>query len=168
MRGTVFDVDDFLASCRACLDEPEPRLAVRDLLTRTMSRAGDVAAALPPERAGITLLHNTPELTVINVVWAPKMRLYPHDHRMWAAISIYGGYEDNAFYRRRPEGDGRLLESGGKRLGEGDVTLLGDDTVHAVSNPMTVPTGAIHVYGGDFVNQPRSQWPADDAAEQPY
>jgi predicted metal-dependent enzyme (double-stranded beta helix superfamily) len=164
----MFDVDEFLASCTVCLTEPEPRLAVRDLLTRTVSRASEVADALPPDRAGITLLHNAPDLTVIKVVWAPGMRLYPHDHRMWAAISIYGGYEDNAFYRRRPEGDGRLVESGGKRLAPGDVTLLGADTVHAVSNPMTSPTGAIHVYGGDFVNQPRSQWPTDDAVEQAY
>ena len=30
--------------------------------------------------------------------------LYPHDHRMWAAIGIYAGQEDNAFYRRTGAG----------------------------------------------------------------
>jgi hypothetical protein len=29
-------------------------------------------------------------------------------------------------------------------------------------------TGAIHVYGGDFFAIPRSEWPAADAAEQPF
>ena len=28
------------------------------------------------------------------------MDIYPHDHRMWAAIGIYAGEEDNAIYRR--------------------------------------------------------------------
>ena len=28
------------------------------------------------------------------------MALNPHDHRMWAVIGMYGGQEDNAFYRR--------------------------------------------------------------------
>ena len=31
-----------------------------------------------------------------------------------------------------------------------------------------MPTGAIHVYGGDFVRQPRSQWRLPDFAEAPY
>jgi hypothetical protein len=31
-----------------------------------------------------------------------------------------------------------------------------------------VPTGAIHVYGGDFVAQPRSQWAPPDLLEEPY
>jgi predicted metal-dependent enzyme (double-stranded beta helix superfamily) len=29
-------------------------------------------------------------------------------------------------------------------------------------------TGAIHVYGGDFVGTPRSQWDAESLDEQPY
>jgi hypothetical protein len=81
------------------------------------------------------------------------MTLYTHNHRMWAAIGTYGGQEDNTFYRRR---NGRLLSSGGKELHDQDVVLLGDDTIHAVHNPLRRYTGAIHVYGGDFVNTPRS------------
>ena len=30
------------------------------------------------------------------------MALYPHEHRMWAVIGMYGGQEDNAFFRRAP------------------------------------------------------------------
>ena len=40
----------------------------------------------------------------------------------------------------------------------GDTIVLGDDVIHSVANPVPKLTGAIHVYGGDFVNQPRSQW----------
>ena len=41
---------------------------------------------------------------VLNVVWAPRMSIYPHDHRMWAVIGIYGGAEDNTLFRRGPQG----------------------------------------------------------------
>jgi predicted metal-dependent enzyme (double-stranded beta helix superfamily) len=84
---------------------------------------------------------------------------------MWAAIGIYGGYEDNTFFRRDAS---TIVESGGKRLGEGDVLLLGDDAIHSVTNPETTYTGAIHVYNGDFVRQPRSQWNRESRTEEPY
>jgi predicted metal-dependent enzyme (double-stranded beta helix superfamily) len=164
----MFDLDAFMADCVACLTEPEPRTAIREVLSRTMSKPDEVAERMRPERAGIKLLHHADDLTVIDVVWAPGMSLFPHEHRMWAAIAIYTGIEDNAFYRRPRDRDGRLIESGGKRIETSDVTLLGDDTIHSVSNPASKPTGAIHVYGGDFVNQPRSQWRPPDLHEEAY
>jgi len=57
---------------------------------------------------------------------------------------------------------------GGKRLEERDVVLLGRDTIHSVANPGARLTSASHVYGGDFVNQPRSQWGPGDREERPY
>jgi predicted metal-dependent enzyme (double-stranded beta helix superfamily) len=164
----MFDLDAFTAECVACLDEPEPRSAIREVLTRTMSRPEEVADRMRPEAAGITLLHNTDELTIIDVVWAPGMQLFPHEHRMWAAIAIYTGIEDNAFFRRAEGEPSTLVDSGGKRIATSDVTLLGRDTIHSVSNPGATPTGAIHVYGGDFVRKPRSQWPPPEYTEQPY
>ena len=29
-------------------------------------------------------------------------------------------------------------------------------------------TGAIHVYGGDFFNEPRSEWDSETLVEKPY
>lgn len=164
----MFDTDAFVSECIACLDESEPRRAVRELLTRTMADACAVADRLRPEVAGITMLHHSPALTIIDVVWAPGMRIFAHDHRMWAAIGIYAGKEDNAFFRRPQSGAAGLVESGGKLLDTGDAALLGADTIHAVSNPSAGATGAIHVYGGDFVNAPRSRWLPPDLEEEPY
>jgi predicted metal-dependent enzyme (double-stranded beta helix superfamily) len=48
------------------------------------------------------------------------------------------------------------------------VLVLGDDAIHGVANPRDQLTGAIHVYGGDFVNQPRSQWGPGRLEERPY
>lgn len=84
---------------------------------------------------------------------------------MWEVIGIYGGAEDNMLFRR---GSDRIVKSGGKARREGDVFSLGADAIHSVDNLMRRFTGAIHVYGGDFVNQPRSQWDPDTLQEQPY
>ena len=37
-----------------------------------------------------------------------------------------------------------------------------------MTNPKDRLTGAIHVYGGDFVHQPRSQWGPGKVEERPY
>ena len=48
------------------------------------------------------------------------------------------------------------------------MCLLGDDAVHAVTNPTEQFAGAIHVYGGDFFATPRSEWSGPPWVEQPY
>ena len=161
----MFDVDEFIAGCQAAIAETEPRRAVRELLARTMSTPTAVAEVLAPSEGGVNLMHHADDLTVVHVVWAPGMHIFPHDHRMWAAIGIYAGQEDNSFFRR--DGSG-LVESGGKQLAVGDTVLLGDDTIHGVHNPHPRLTGAIHVYGGDFVNEPRSRWGPGPVEERPY
>jgi predicted metal-dependent enzyme (double-stranded beta helix superfamily) len=160
-----FDVETLVADCRAARSADMSLTAMRDVLDRHLARPSVVADVLGRPEGGIETLHHSPELTVLNVVWAPGMRLYPHDHRMWAAIGIYGGTEDNEFFRRA---EGGLQPSGGKSLREGEVVLLGDDTIHAVANPLDSLTGAIHVYGGDFFTQPRSEWDPETLEERPY
>ena len=164
----MFDVDALIADCVAARGEQDQHGAIRAVLDRALAEPAAVADALRPTEGGLQLLHHAPDLTVLHIVWAPRMRLYPHDHRMWAAIGIYAGREDNAFFRRDRAAPRQLLESGGKDVGVGDVVLLGDDVIHAVTNPGNRLTGAIHVYGGDFVNQPRSQWGPGPRAERPH
>jgi predicted metal-dependent enzyme (double-stranded beta helix superfamily) len=154
----MFDVEEFVAECRACLTEAEPRLAVADLLERTVDPASRCDEALPATRAELTTLHHAPDLTVLKVVWAPGMSIWPHDHSMWAAIGIYTGQEDNTFFRRT---DGSIEPRRTRELSTADVVLLGDDVVHAVHNPLEECTGSIHVYGGDFFNRDVSQWEPD-------
>jgi predicted metal-dependent enzyme (double-stranded beta helix superfamily) len=164
----MFDIDRFVADCREALVEDEPHRAVREVVQRGVAEAGQVADTLAPTEGGFTLLHHAPDLTVLHVVWAPGMRIYPHDHHMWAAIGIYAGQEDNEFFRREGPGLPTLTGSGGKELAVGDVLVLGSEAIHAVSNPLSSLTGAIHVYGGDFVNEPRSQWGPGPVEERPY
>ena len=161
----MFDVDELVTACQAALAEDQTALAVRDVLRRALERPSEVGDVLQPKLGGITLLHRSPELTVLNAVWAPGMTLFPHDHRMWAVIGIYAGQEDNGFYRRQGT---TLTESGGKSIHERDVLVLGDDVIHSVTNPLDRLTAAIHVYGGDFVEQERSTWGPGPVEERPY
>jgi predicted metal-dependent enzyme (double-stranded beta helix superfamily) len=164
----MFDIDQLIADCQAARDETEPRLAIREVLGRALTNPDDIGRALAPTEGGLTLLHHADDLTLIHVVWAPGMTIRPHDHRMWAAIGIYAGQEDNTFYRRSGPGGNTLVESGGKQVATGDVLVLGDDAIHSVTNPLRTLTAAFHVYGGDFVDAPRSQWDLDLAGERPY
>jgi predicted metal-dependent enzyme (double-stranded beta helix superfamily) len=162
----MFDCEEFIALCRAALTDPSPRLAIQDLLKRTMGRPDDVARALPLERPEIVPLHASDELSVLKVVWAPGMSFRPHNHLMWAAIGLYGGQEDNALYRLDA---GRPVLSGRLELTTGDVALLGSDAIHAVCNPRLTLAGAIHVYGGDITRREgRSEWEEVTLTEVPY
>jgi predicted metal-dependent enzyme (double-stranded beta helix superfamily) len=161
----MFDVDELVAACDAAIGETEPRLAVKEVLERAVADQRAIADALPPERAELVPLHVSDRLTVLKIVWAPRMVLGPHDHRMWAAIGMYSGGEDNRFFRRA---DRSLVASGERSLRPGDVCLLGDDAVHSVTNPTGECAGAIHVYGGDFFATPRSEWRGEPPEEQPF
>src|SRR4051812_440190 len=114
----MFDVEELVAACQGAIDETEPVLAVRDVLERAVADPGAIAAALPPERGELVRLHVSDRLTVLKIVWAPGMVLGPHDHRMWAAIGVYSGGEDNRFFRRT---ETSLIESGARSLRPRDV-----------------------------------------------
>src|SRR5262245_40678249 len=162
----LLNLDHFTAECRAALTRPTPQLVIKEILARAVSSPSEVEAALGTPRQGqIVTLHHNRDLTILNIVWAPGMAVYPHDHRMWALIGLYGGREDNTFYRRSPEG---LQIAGGKQLETGDATLLGPAIIHAVQNPLRIFTGAIHIYGGDFFGTPRRDWDPETLEERPY
>jgi predicted metal-dependent enzyme (double-stranded beta helix superfamily) len=111
-------------------------------------------------------LHQSEKLTIINLVWGPKMTVMPHDHRMWAVIGVYSGREDNIFWRRLRDAEGGKLEAAGaKALSTGDAEPLGHNIIHSVTNPIPRLTGAIHVYGGDFFHAERSEWDPETLRE---
>ncbi len=161
----MFDVDSFLSECVAAASGSDALSAIREVLGRAVSTDSGVRTALPPTKADLEPLYASETVTIVKVTWAPGMALPPHDHRMWAAIGIYGGVEDNMFWRRQEE---TIVESGGRSLAQSDVLLLGSDVVHSVTNPLTrAYTSAIHIYGGDFMTRPRSMWDPETLLEGP-
>ena len=163
--GMALDVDEVVDRLQRANAEATPLLAVRDVLDELLrDRASLDTAVGPVTEGGIETLHRAPDLTVLRVAWTPGMSLYPHEHAMWAAIGIYGGQEDNTFYRRTPQA---IEPSGGRELRAGEVLLMGDDVIHAVANPRREFAVALHVYGGDFFEGQRSEWDAETLEERP-
>jgi predicted metal-dependent enzyme (double-stranded beta helix superfamily) len=122
-----------------------------------------------PKRGEIQKLYHSPELTILNVMWAPMMTIMPHNHQMWAVIGIYTGREDNIFWRRVPGSpDGKVEAAGAKALCAGEAAPLGSNIIHSVTNPISRVTGAIHVYGGDFFAAERSEWDPESLREGRY
>lgn len=171
----MFDTEGFIADCRAALaaDRGGGR-AVREVVARAVSDPDALVRALgEPRRAGLNVLHRAPDLTVLNLVWGPGMGVMPHNHRVAAAIGIYAGREENAFWRRVGAGEdgtgGRIEAAGGKTIGERECVVLGRDIIHSVTNPLPRLTGAIHVYwGGDFFADGKSEWDPETLRERPY
>ena len=162
----MFDKDRFIEDCRAALKESNAQAAIRELVERAVRDPAQVVRALgEPRRSGVETLYKADDLTILNLCWGPRMVFKPHDHRMWAVIGIYGGREENTFFRRADRG---LARHGTKELNTKDVIPLGKSIIHAVSNPLNQITAALHVYGGDFFATPRSEWHPRTFEESPY
>ncbi len=166
----MFDLQRFIADCRAAVAQDPSHRAVREVVARAVAdRAGVIKGLGEPARAEVQRLYGAADLTILNVIWGPRMTIMPHNHNMWAVIGIYTGREDNVFWRRLPDAPGAQLEiAGGRALGETDAEPLGRDIVHSVTNPIARLTGAIHVYGGDFYAVARSEWDPEHLTERPY
>lgn len=162
----MFEPTQLIAACQAGLTTNSPSQVARDALARAVCEPDAIVAALgEPQLAGVHTLHHAQDLTVLNVVWAPGMALHPHNHEMWACIGVYRGREDNVFFRRNGTG---LTRDDSKSLTAGDTLALGAETIHSVTNPLDQYTAALHVYGGDFFAQARSEWDPATLAERPY
>jgi predicted metal-dependent enzyme (double-stranded beta helix superfamily) len=166
----MFSLEQFIADCRAALAQDKTHRAVREVVARAVADPPAVLRALgEPSRGGVNKLYHAPDLTILNLVWAPRMTLLPHNHNMWAVIGIYTGREDNVFWRRLgTEGARRVEAAGAKALSEKEAEPLGENIIHSVTNPIGRLTGAIHVYGGDFFGTARSEWDAETLLEQPF
>ena len=77
---------------------------------------------------------------MLTVAWAPMQVTLPHDHRMGAVIGMYGGREDNMFWRRTPGKKKFQIEpAGGEALGTGNVTGCNSKAATATCPPMDWP-----------------------------
>ena len=89
-------------------------------VVRAVSEPGGVLKGFgAPERGEVQKIYCTDKLTIINVIWAPRMTIMPHNHNMWAVIGVYGGREDNIFWRRiKDDPSGKIEAAGAKSLGQ--------------------------------------------------
>jgi predicted metal-dependent enzyme (double-stranded beta helix superfamily) len=161
-----FAVEAFVGECLDAVRAEGDRgsLAVREVLESALTDPSSIEQEVgdPTEIPLFTTWHNSEELTVLHVVWPPTVDLLAHNHEMWATIGLYGGREDNRYFRARP--DGSVEHRGGTTLLSGDTVVLGHDAIHAVANPSREWTAAVHIYGGDYFGTPRCMWPDEGEA----
>src|SRR5258706_1840425 len=161
----MFDKERFIVDCRAALKESNAHAAIRELVAKAVSEPAQLLKVIgEPTRGGVETFYKADDLTILNLCWGPQMVFKPHDHRMWAVIGIYGGREENTFFRRDQDG---LKKHGLKVMEPKDTTPLGAAIIHSVTNPLDRITGAIHVYGGGFFAAPRRARGAKNFIQQP-
>ncbi len=120
----MFDLDRFIADCGAAVAGDSSHKAAREIVARAVSDPAAVLARIgEPQRAGVEPLYHSETLTILNVVWGPRMTVIPHNHLMWAVIGVYTGREDNIFWRRLPADPqgradtGRIEAAGARSIG---------------------------------------------------
>ena len=162
----MFDLERFIADCRQAVMTDPTHERVREILLRAMADPAAMSKALgEPKPRKLYQSHN---LTILNAAFPPGYTASPHDHRMWSVIGIYDGREDNVFWRRLGTDNGERIEAeGAKSLSTGDVMPLGKDIIHSVTNPTSRHACAIHIYGGDLFDVPRSEWDPQTLEERP-
>lgn len=123
----MFDVDTFIGDCCGAVENDPTHKSVAAVMRRAMSDPSKILASLgEPTEPGITPLYQSSNLTIINLAWKPSTTIPPHNHEMWAVIGIYGGREDNIFWRRIKDHPQGLIEAAGaKALSTGDVCPMG-------------------------------------------
>jgi predicted metal-dependent enzyme (double-stranded beta helix superfamily) len=166
----MFDIDRFATDCRAALAEQGSK-AIREVVARAVADPNSILHVLgEPDRAAAGVVFRAPDLTILNVVWGARQWTLPHNHNHRAIIGIYGGGEDNIFWRRLPQdARGRVEAAGAESLRQGHVAVLGRDIIHSVTNPLGKLSMALHVYDGDFMaDARRSHWDAETLTEAPY
>ena len=132
----MFDVARFIAECEAAMTNDEGREAVRDVLMASIANpAGIVSALGEPRLAGDQVLHRSPRLTILHIVWPPSFTQTPHNHHVWAEIGVYRGREDNIFWKRCVPGSKWSIEVvGAASLCAGSCHSLDSDVSHSVTN----------------------------------
>jgi predicted metal-dependent enzyme (double-stranded beta helix superfamily) len=165
----VSATEDFVAQCSAAVKEDRGASAVKEVLERAV-RDHRLIGDLPVE-PGVTVVHGADDLTILHVVMAERPagagNPIPHNHRLWAAIGVVHGSEHNEFFRRsadtiEPSGTGRVIT-------EGEVLMMGDDTIHSVKNPSSdCFSSALHVYGGNLIAAEKTMWCDPDWTPEPF
>src|SRR5881227_150281 len=108
----MFELDRFIADCLEAVSVDPSHKAAREVVARAVSDPAAVLAGLgEPRRAEVQALYSGGDLTILNVVWGPRMTIMPHNHLMWAVIGIYTGRENNIFWRRLPGDAGGKIEA---------------------------------------------------------
>lgn len=166
----MFDLQDFIDSCKRAVQTDDPQGQVRELMETAFADREAVRQALadaaPPK--DVAPLYADENLTVLRV-FTPANFISPiHNHLMWVMIGILDGEEKNTLYRRTPDG-GLEIEREVVLTPETGIFSLRADAIHAIETRPELPMSGLHVYGGNILQRSsRSAWDPETRAEVPY
>lgn len=157
-----FDPDAFVQSCIDALCECNPADAVRELVQRAVSepRSLELACPVPVDLSDDGVIYVSDEIRVRHAIFPRRFQTGIHDHSVEAVIGVWSGYEDNHLFE---ETLGGLRSLGPRRVGTGDVLVLGADAIHDVHTPPTTWSAAPHVNLGNISTASRKAWQSADS-----
>ncbi|HCB1502257.1 TPA: cysteine dioxygenase [Klebsiella michiganensis] len=154
LRQFIQDVD---ALHRDFTDEP----ALLDAVARRLATLVKKDDWLPeeytlphPHHYQQYLLHadSGQRFSIVSFVWGPGQSTPIHDHRVWGAIGMLRGAEENQRYSLDQHGQ-PVVSGHAERLSPGEVEKVSsrDGDIHRVSNALADRVSiSIHVYGGNI------------------
>lgn len=169
MRALSFDVDTFVAACRAARPEEDAPERIAALLRDVIASPASVAKTIQQRRAAkpsasmADVFVSDDDLTIYHLSFPANVCSVPHDHAGWAVIGVYSGAEAFNVYE---ESDGMLKRKGRRIMRAPSVEVLATDLIHDIDNPGGASSGSIHVYSNRHFDLPgRRIW--RDGQDQP-
>lgn len=170
-------LDQLVARCKQAVAGDRAREEISAVMNALFEDPATLAATIPrfgddevatSERGfrlgGEHVCHQSPELTVMVLDTLAGVMQPPHDHNMVAMIGVFEGCEEQRFWARADDG---VTPAAGRILEAGEVVVLGERAIHAISAPEHAPARAIHVYLGDIYDVERSVFDPDTLEEHP-
>jgi hypothetical protein len=70
----MFDLDRFVVRCKTSVAAGEGQRGIREIMKEAVRDPGAIVDALgEPTRAGVATLYRGDDLTIVNLVWGPRM-----------------------------------------------------------------------------------------------
>ncbi len=159
---TAFSFETMVQDLRACVGSPDPQVAIRTFLEELVQNSAPLLAASDQLSDPETLFFEDADLSIWHCRFQPGTIMPPHEHLLPVFIACYAGEEKSILYQA---GDAGLEHISDLSASAGDVILLDQDAIHAVTAEGTHPSEAIHVYLGPLMTLKRDlfDWESGDA-----
>jgi len=152
---------EFVDGCRLCLARGGGPEEIALLVARAVAAQAERASEWEVDE----LMYRADDLLIASQTLPPGCISAIHDHGTWAVIGVSAGCEVQHFYEAGARG---LVRRGDRAVRAGEHVVLPPQTIHAISNPLAVPTRGVHVYGKDLIATARRMWHPDTGAEMPF
>lgn len=141
----------FISDCCELTHNPQQVAKIAEAMRRLLP----VLASTLQSKNEATVLYSAPNLLIASIQFPPFAATPAHTHGVWSVIGLISGSERNSFYTHTETG---LKQTHTRALQARDCITLDANVIHSVKNPHPLPSMALHVYGGNILEAPRSMW----------